>query len=784
MNCRRPSLHFTPQRNWLNDPNGLVFFQGRYHLFFQYNPEGADWGNMSWGHASSTDLSTWVQHPVALTYTQDEMVFSGSVVVDHDNTSGLGHGGAPALVALYTSARTSGVQAQSLAYSVDGGFTWARHPANPVLDRGSTAFRDPKVFRFIPEDGTEPYWVMVAVEAEECRVLFYRSDDLSSWRELSGFAVPTAVGQLWECPDLFPLELDGVRHWVLLLSVNPDWSGQGSATRYFTGVFDGVRFTADSDAPPLFDAGTDCYAFTTFDSAPGKRRIGLGWMSNWAYARDVPTGPWRGQMTLPRELGLARTNEGLRLTQVEMPTVDARVEDRLHVVSDIGTATFPVAGATVIRLEVKDTERVSLEFVSSDTVVGRIDIYGSSPRVEIRRLFPLNLATTYAAPVVARLPMQSGRLGLHAILDEQSIELFSDDGLVALTAQVFPPTPWSKVRVTTDRSTAGASLYLSRRPSRAAVLVIGESLVDVISYGGAESEAVAGGSPFNVAVGLNRLGVEAALHTRIGSDRHGEILSKCASQENVRLTSGSRRSGRSSMATAIVGDDGSAEYEFDAEWNPTPVGEHDEPILHVHTGSLASALRPGNERVLADISRLRRSATVSYDPNVRAATMANRDAATECVERFIAQSDIVKASDEDIASLYLNTTLNEVLTKWLALGPSLVIATCGPRGSVAKTQDLCLKIPAISTVVVDTVGAGDSYMAGVIAALASKGLLGRLNDRFLARMDEPTLLEVMEFAHRCTAITVSRPGADPPTWQRLHEHACNQQSRRQNSTGR
>lgn len=256
----RPLVHFTPERNWMNDPNGMVYVDGTYHLFFQHNPAGTRWGNMSWGHATSPDLLTWSEQPIAIRQGFDESgaaiedIFSGSVVVDEGNTSGFGAAGGPApLVAIYTSAYTSqhptraGKQAQSLAYSLDDGLTWTKYAGNPVLDRDSANFRDPKVFRYEGPDG--PYWVMVAVEATQYKVVLYRSDNLHDWTYLSEFGQANATGGIWECPDLFEMPVDGDpgnTKWVLVVNLNPGSVAGGSGGQYFVGEFDGVTFTSES----------------------------------------------------------------------------------------------------------------------------------------------------------------------------------------------------------------------------------------------------------------------------------------------------------------------------------------------------------------------------------------------------------------------------------------------------------------------------------------------------------------------------------------------------------
>ena len=251
----RPRFHFTPERNWMNDPNGLVHHKGEYHLFFQHNPNGNSWGDISWGHAVSRDLVHWQELPVAISHDDNEMVFSGSAVVDHANTSGFGTPDEPAMVAVYTSApKTGGKQAQSLAYSTDRGRTWTKYAGNPVLDIGSAEFRDPKVQWYAPTKS----WLMAVALATERKIRFYSSTDLKSWVALSDFGPAGAVGGVWECPDLFPLQVDGdprKTKWVLVVSINPGGIAGGSAAQYFVGDFDGTRFTSDDDGSYTPPAG-------------------------------------------------------------------------------------------------------------------------------------------------------------------------------------------------------------------------------------------------------------------------------------------------------------------------------------------------------------------------------------------------------------------------------------------------------------------------------------------------------------------------------------------------
>ncbi|WP_315904019.1 GH32 C-terminal domain-containing protein [Streptomyces fulvoviolaceus] len=274
----RPQFHFTPEKNWMNDPNGLVYYKGEYHLFYQYNPNGNSWGDMSWGHAVSTDLVHWKQLPLALSYDDKEMVFSGSAVVDWENSTGFGTKKNPPMVAVYTSYnKDTGVQAQSLAYSTDRGRTWTKYQGNPVIDIGSKDFRDPKVQWYAPTKS----WLMTVSMSAEHKVRFYSSKNLKDWKLQSEFGPSGATGGVWECPDLFPLAVDGNKKkikWVLVVNINPGGIAGGSAAQYFVGDFDGKKFTADDKGtytPPTGTVvqdfeGTDFGSWTTTGTAFGQ----------------------------------------------------------------------------------------------------------------------------------------------------------------------------------------------------------------------------------------------------------------------------------------------------------------------------------------------------------------------------------------------------------------------------------------------------------------------------------------------------------------------------------
>ena len=313
----RPRLHLTPQEGWMNDPNGLVFHQGTYHVFYQHHPHDTVWGPMHWGHATTQNWVDWEHHPIALYPDALGTIFSGCAVLDTENHSGLGTQNVPALLAFYTyhqaekeSSEKKDFQTQGLAFSLDHGKTWQMYDHNPVLAvPNSTDFRDPKVFW----DAPRQQWVLCLAEGHS--IGFYRSDNLLDWTLLSHFGESIgAHGGVWECPDLFPLQTDsGATHWVLLVSINPGGPKGGSATQYFIGDWDGHVFVPHDEAIRWLDHGTDNYAGVTF-SQHDHQRLLLGWMNNWDYGDAIPTGHYRGCMTAVRELFLASSpTEGLIL---------------------------------------------------------------------------------------------------------------------------------------------------------------------------------------------------------------------------------------------------------------------------------------------------------------------------------------------------------------------------------------------------------------------------------------------------------------------------------------
>jgi len=432
----RPAVHFTPRRNWLNDPNGLIWHDGEYHLFFQHNPDDVVWGNMSWGHAVSPDLVSWTELPLALRYDESEHVFSGCVVSDADNSSRLGSASQPPLVAVYTSHDPdTRRQAQSLAVSRDRGRTWERYAGNPVLDLASSEFRDPKVFRHGDE------WVMAVALADKRVVRFYRSADLLSWVWLSDFGPAGSVDGVWECPDLIrvPVEGSDSTAWVLLVSVGDGAPAGGSGMQYFAGDFDGTTFTADGEALWL-DHGADFYAAVSYAGLTDP--VIHGWMSNWAYANEVPAGEFRGSTTLPRRLTLRQSGTDLVLVQrpIEVEpagpsyvlsgvTIDGRLPLPVAHRSARIAAEFAAGPAARVGLEVRvgDGERT---VITVDRVAGTVSLDRSQSGVSD---FHPGFASVHSAPLAA-----GDVVRLEVWVDVASIEVFAGDGEVVLTDQIFP----------------------------------------------------------------------------------------------------------------------------------------------------------------------------------------------------------------------------------------------------------------------------------------------------------------------------------------------------------
>lgn len=479
----RPALHYTAQNTWLNDPNGLIFHGGFYHLFYQSNPFGQVWGNMSWGHAKSENLIDWEELPVAIVCDEDESIFSGSVVFDNTNSSGLGTNQKPPLVAIYTSAYTpasarTGTQAQSLAFSGDEGLTWTKYNANPVLDRGSADFRDPKVFWY-EADGAA-YWVMVAVEALERRVVLYSSPNLIDWTHLSDFGPANATAGIWECPDLFtlPVENDPSKaKWVLTVNMNPGGINGGSAGQYFIGDFDGTTFVSETSVTEgpedperlteyqWLDWGRDYYAAVSFNDAPSGRRVMIGWMNNWDYANLIPSYPWRGPMAYPRELSLATVDGGNRLRQrpVELG-VERNATASFSVKPETlnqGPKTFSIGSAPAkiitVQISANGAREVGLILHGNDVdeqSIVAINLIERTLAFDRRQSGMTEFAENFASKETAHLAFVSDTVALTLILDACSVEIFAEDGLTTITDLVFPEQPYTHITVYADEGAA------------------------------------------------------------------------------------------------------------------------------------------------------------------------------------------------------------------------------------------------------------------------------------------------------------------------------------------
>jgi len=455
----RPQFHYTPRRNWMNDPNGLVYHNGTYHLFYQHNPSGNTWGHMSWGHATSPDLVHWTHQGVVLPEEGNEMIFSGSAVVDHANTSGFGDArDASPMVAVYTSHYSlpddSVNQAQSLAYSTDGGATWTKYADNPVLDHADSEFRDPNVFWYEPEQT----WIMAVALSDQRVIQFYASTDLKDWTHLSDFGPAGSTAGIWECPALFRVPVEGPAdrtRWVLSVDVGSDAVAGGSGSQYFVGTFDGTTFTPDEahldDAPHWADYGPDFYATIPWNNVPETdgRALWLGWMNNWTYAEDTPTTPWRSAQTVPRALSLRSIEGQLRLTQrpVEelkrLRTTPIRLKGRTLTDETVSLAKDGLSGRTlelIATFDSGDAETVGLHVRTGEeerTVVG-YDATTNTVFVDRTRSGTVDFQEGFASRNAAPLSTTDRRVTLRVLVDRSSVEVFANDGARVLTHCIFP----------------------------------------------------------------------------------------------------------------------------------------------------------------------------------------------------------------------------------------------------------------------------------------------------------------------------------------------------------
>lgn len=426
----RPVYHHTPAWGWMNDPNGMFYKDGVWHLYFQHNPYGSQWENMTWGHSTSTDLLHWTFQGAPVEADAWGTIFSGSAVVDHNNTSGFGKG---AVVAMYTSAGEN--QTQSIAYSNDNGQTFTKYAGNPVLTSNTPDYRDPHVFW--NEDVKR--WNMIMAEGQHMDI--YSSADLKEWKLESQFGAEYGNhGGVWECPDLMKMKVRGTDQykWMLLCNINPGGPFGGSATQYFVGQFDGHKFTCES-APEVtkwMDYGKDHYATVTFDNAPDGRRVAMAWMSNWQYANQVPTMQYRSANSVPRDLDLYEYQGQTYCGVTPSPELAAARPKK-------ATKTLTEACEMVVTL--KGNATITLANDKGEQVVMTYDEKSRTFAMDRTKSGQKEFSDDFAALTVA--PVHGKMSQLRLFIDRSSIEAFDADGKMAMTNLVFPTKPYNKVLV-------------------------------------------------------------------------------------------------------------------------------------------------------------------------------------------------------------------------------------------------------------------------------------------------------------------------------------------------
>lgn len=455
----RPVYHHTPVYGWMNDPNGMFYKDGVYHLYFQYNPYGSVWGNMHWGHSTSTDLMHWNFEGCAIVPDAWGAIFSGSCVVDHNNTAGFGK---DAVIAFYTSAKASpwgDVQSQSMAYSLDNGKTFTKYEGNPILTSSERDFRDPKVFWYAPGK----HWVMMLAVGQHMEI--YSSANLKEWKKESEFgAMQGAHGGVWECPDLVEIPVEGTREkkWVLICNLNPGGPFGGSAAQYFVGSFDGKKFVNESPTQTKWmDWGKDNYATVTWNNAPDGRCIALGWMSNWQYANNVPTRQYRSANTLARDLSLYRLGAELYLKSTpSKETKKARGEK-------VSISSFKVSGKHEVTLFNDGQGAYEIEMVIQNagaSKIGLVLLNEKGEKVDMyydlnRKQFVMDRSESGIVdfsrdfPAVTVAPVNADKeLTLRLFVDCSSVEAFGEDGKFVMTNLVFPSVPYGKMSFEADKN--------------------------------------------------------------------------------------------------------------------------------------------------------------------------------------------------------------------------------------------------------------------------------------------------------------------------------------------
>ena len=425
----RPAYHHTPQYGWMNDPNGMFYKDGEWHLYYQYNPYGSLWENMTWGHSVSKDLVHWEALPLAIEADALGTIFSGSCVVDKDNTAGFGKN---AVIAFYTSAGEA--QTQSMAYSTDGGRTFNKYGKNPVVSFNAPDFRDPKVFWY---DGTNR-WIMMLAVGQEMQI--WSSANLKDWQKESSFGSEYGNhGGVWECPDLLKIE----DKWVLICNINPGGPFGGSATQYFVGDFDGHKFTCESmpKVTKWLDYGKDHYATVSFSNAPDGRTVVLAWMSNWQYANQVPTRQFRSANSIARDLGLFKDGEETYVSVIPSKETLAMRGKKIKNPTD----------ACEIVVDVKGSMELILSNTKGEQVVMKYD--AQKQTFAMNRKQSGDISFSEAFPIETTAPTHGALKQLRLFIDHSSIEAFASDGKMAMTNLVFPNEPYNTLKVKGGKAT-------------------------------------------------------------------------------------------------------------------------------------------------------------------------------------------------------------------------------------------------------------------------------------------------------------------------------------------
>jgi fructan beta-fructosidase len=438
----RPQFHFSPPKNWINDPNGLVFFDGEYHLFYQYNPFGNVWGHMTWGHAVSTNLVNWTNLPPAIPEENGIMIFSGTVVVDKENSSGFaGKTGKIPMVAIYTGHQEGLNQSQHLAFSLDKGRTWTKYDKNPILDLGKKDFRDPKVFWYAPDKK----WVMVVALPLEKKVQFYRSQNLKDWTYMSDFGPAGDTTGIWECPDLFRVPVQHSRNeykWVLMHSPAP-------YMQYFVGEFNGTSFKNENPAGEILrpDYGPDYYAAIVYNNLPeGASPVSIRWLNNWTYANEIPVSPWKGSMSIPRNIQVKKTGRSWNMVQSPVALLEKQRSaplafekgpiNKSRTLQGIGNAweldmelTVPKTGKTGLRIGEKNKPVCEIYYDAATR-----SLYVDRGPGNAFHLTAFEKLHQFHVPI----NLIDHKLSMRVFFDNSIMEVFINGGERVMTAQLFP----------------------------------------------------------------------------------------------------------------------------------------------------------------------------------------------------------------------------------------------------------------------------------------------------------------------------------------------------------